>query len=219
MKIVLMIVLQSAAMAAAFEPGDIRGLPLKIEGIPEAVVVDGLAMRVARAEGAGVTQVAQRMLQRWQSEGSEVSSQQAQGWQIASRLQRNSHEVIQWRGSGNAAQLLHSTFVTSQLPLKAAAPPFPLPVQCSWGRVIEGVAGPTRYEQHVARCQASSTAVTAALRLRLLAEGWAIRGQAQTGWELDLAGTQGRLTVAGAPGTGESSLVWISFRQRTGAGP
>lgn len=163
--------------------------------------------------------VAQRIQQRWRSEGSEVQLQQEQGWQMASRLYRNNNEVIQWRGSGDAAQLLHSTLATSQSPTEVAAAPFPLPPRCAWGRVIEGAAGPSRYEQRVARCQASPATVIASLRLRLPALGWAIRGRAEAGWELDRTGTQGRLTVTGGPGAGECSLVWIGVRQTGGTRP
>lgn len=205
----VMACLLGTALAAAIERRDLSGLAVTVEPIPEEIVVDGLALHITRAGGAGVPRLAQRLQSRWRTEGSAVHAQEVEGWSIASRLDQGRNELIQWRGEGEDAQLLHSSLSTGQHPRRRATAPFGLPGACAWGRVIEGVSGRSTFEQHTARCTATTALLTAALQSRLQSQGWSIRSRADAVWDLQRPGDHARLTLLNGPAPGDVSLVWL----------
>lgn len=217
-RLAILLLLQPSSMAMAMQARDFSGLPVQVEAIAEEVVVDGVALRITRAEGRGVAELAHRIQARWRSEGSEVLEQQVPGWQAVSRLHRGKSELIQWRGTDAAGRLLHSLLATSLPPQRGTPAPFVLPAPCAWGRVIEGRAGDSRFEQRSGRCTVAASQVSGALQSRLQAQDWSVSGQADTGWELERAGALARLTLSEGPGRRQSSLVWISVQPDPGAG-
>jgi hypothetical protein len=196
------------SLAATFERRDVAGLAVAVEVIPEEVIVDGLAMHITRASGAGVQQLAQRLQLRWRNEGSVVRAEEVEGWTIASRLDQGRNELVQWRGEGQRAELLHSSLVIDRQPRGRARAPFALPRACKWGRVIEGAGGDSAFEQHTARCKAAAATLSATLRSRLQGLGWVIRSRADAVWDLQRSSDHARLTLIDGPGSG-SSLVWL----------
>lgn len=204
----IMACLLGTSLAATFERRDLGGLSVTVESIPEVVIVDGLTLNITRASGVGVPQLAQRLQLRWRTEGSVVSAQQVEGWNIVSRLDRGRNELVQWRGEGGRAELLHSSLVTDQQPRRRARAPFDLPRACAWGRVIEGVSGHSTFEQHTARCKEAAATVTAGLPSRLQALGWSIRSRADAVWDMQRSSDHARLTLIDGA-AGGSSLVWL----------
>jgi hypothetical protein len=201
--------LLGASLAVALEKRDLGGLAVTVESIPEEVIVDGLALRIKRASGADVPQLAQRLQIRWRTEGSAVQSQQVEGWKSASRLDQGRNELIQWRGEGPDAELLHSSLVTGRLPRSRSRAPFALPGACAWGRVIEGVSGGSSFEQHTAQCAANAAALATAIQSRLQSLGWNIRSRMDAVWDVHRSGDHARLTLIEGPVPGSSSLVWL----------
>jgi len=204
----IIVCLFAATLAAPFEKRDLGGLAVTVEAIPEEVIVDGLAVNITRASGAGVAQLAQRLQVRWRTEGSVVHAQQMDGWNIASRLDQGRNELLQWRGEGERAELLHSFLVIDRQPRGRARAPFALPRACAWGRVIEGVSGGSAFEQHAAHCETPAQALTAALQPRLQGLGWSIRRRSDAVWELQRSSDHAQLALIDGPARG-SSLVWL----------
>src|SRR5690606_36362067 len=179
--------------------------------IPEGITVDGLAMQMHSATGRDVAGLAARIEARWRAEGSVVQSAQSR-WQMLSRFEHGRSELIQWRGEGPSAQLLHSIVDTTHPTARPAIEPFTLPLHCAWGRVIEGRAGHDSFEQRTGRCGTSSDRVFAAVRRSLAAQGW--NGSRASGTTLELArdGIEGRLFITQDAGDAATAVVWIARR-------
>lgn len=200
-----------AMPSPALEPRDARGLSVVVERIPESVLVDGLGVRIQTATGADVPQLAARIAQRWRREGSQLHQSRQAAWQLLARLEDGHSEVIQWRGSGTSAQLLHSVVDAMRAPARPTAAPFTLPSHCAWGRVIEGEAGAKSYEQRTGWCRADASHVLAALRQRLPAQGWSLEGEGMA-LQLSRAGSAGELIVGPDPAREGSAVVWVATR-------
>ncbi len=201
-----------ARSAGALESRDVRGLQVTLEAIAEPVQVDGVSMRLQVATGPDVQRLAARIEQRWRAEGSVVERQQAASWQVRARLERGRNEVIQWRGAGDAAQLLHSTVDVMRAPATAAPPPFALPAGCTWLRSVRGAAGRERFEQRTATCGMSAERVITSLHGLLSAQGWTIEHAGPDGARLMHAGSEGLLRVTAGEGVGRSTLAWLGLR-------
>src|SRR5690606_21655485 len=97
----LILILVPAQEISAIEARDVRGLDVAVERIDEPVIVDGVQLRIQRAQGVDVHQLASRIGQRWQVEGGTQRRLQQQGWQMLARWQDGRSDLIQWRGEGS----------------------------------------------------------------------------------------------------------------------
>lgn len=208
----MLLLLLASGSLAAIEPRDSHRLDVTVERIDEDVIVDGVAMRIQWARGAGVPELARRMAGRWRTEGGELQELRQRDWQMLARWQEGRSELIQWRGTGGNAELLHSWLDTTRAVARRRAPPFSLPSSCKWGRVIEGVAAGRRHATHSARCRTGLPATRELLTRSLRAQGWTISHQSPTALQVAGAGLQGELLLAEA-GAGASSIVWVGSRQ------
>lgn len=211
MKILLALLGMWCMSATALEARDTRGLSLSVERIPEGITVDGLAMQIHSATGRDVAGLAARIEARWRAEGSVVQSAQSR-WQMLSRFEHGRSELIQWRGEGPSAQLLHSIVDTTHPTARPAREPFTLPLHCAWGRFIEGRAGHDAFEQRTGRCSALSGTVFAAVQRSLVAQGWDVSRASGTTLELTRDGIEGRLFITQGAGNAATAVVWIARR-------
>lgn len=201
-----------ALQAAAIETRDARGLQVVVERIDGSIRIDGLAMQIQAASGRDVAQLAARIEQRWRDEGSTLQHHAQSPWKLVTRLHDGRSEVIQWRGSGASARLLHSVVDAMRATKQAAAAPFVLPPQCAWGRVVEGTAGPAAYAQHSAHCRMPPASLVAMLRQRLAAQGWSVQGERGLALQLVRPGIDAELIIAPGQARDESAVVWVSTR-------
>lgn len=219
MRAVLALLLMSAALACgAIEARDARQLEVTIERLAEPVIVDGVRLQVHSAVGPDVARLAERIRLRWRQEGSLLSQHRHDGWHLLARLGSGHHEVIQWRGEGRSAQLLHSVLDATRAPARPPAAPFRLPRSCAWMRVIEGRAGRDAYQQRSARCRAGPASVLDAIRRELQALGWTVREGAGQSLQVFAKHIDGQVTVTAGEARGESGVVWVG-RQAAGPGP
>lgn len=214
--LLLLLILVPAQGADAIEARDATGLELAVERISEPVTVDGVQLRIQRAQGRDVPQLASRIGQRWQVEGGTQRRLHQQGWQMLARWQDGRSDLIQWRGEGSDALLLYSRLDTLQQPQRRSAPPFSLPSGCAWGRVVEGESMGRQYLQRSAVCRASSAAVQPAVRAVLQAQGWILRGETAATMELAQRDVQGTLVFARGRNLHETALVWIGVSSMAG---
>jgi hypothetical protein len=214
--LLLLLILVPAQGADAIEARDATGLDVAVERISEPVTVDGVQLRIQRAQGRDVPQLVSRIGQRWQVEGGTQRRLHQQGWQMLARWQDGRSDLIQWRGEGSDALLLYSRLDTLQQPQRRSAPPFSLPSGCAWGRVVEGESMGRQYLQRSAVCRASSAAVQPALRAVLQAQGWTLRGETAATMELAQRDVQGTLVFARGRNLHETALVWIGVSSMAG---
>jgi hypothetical protein len=205
-----------ATAGNAIEARDVGGLDVQVERIGEPVIVDGVQMRIQRAQGVDVKRLAVRIEQRWQREGGALRHLEQQGWQMLGRWQAGRSDLIQWRGEGPDAVLLYSRLDTQQKPLRHAAPPFSLPSGCAWGRSVEGDSNGRRYLQRSAVCRGTVAQLQPALRVTLSAQGWVFRGETAAAMEVVRGGVQGTLLFAPGPDRNHSAVVWIGTLATTG---
>lgn len=197
---------------AAIEPRDSHRLDVAVERIDDAIVVDGIALRIHTARGAGVAELARRMGARWRTEGGELQQLEHRGWHMLARWQDGRSELVQWRGTGVAAQLLHSWFDTTRPVAARGTPPFALPSSCEWGRMIEGAAAGRQHATLSALCRMEPRLLKALLARLLPAQGWTIRGQLPASLQVSGKGLEGELLLSAA-GAGASSIVWVGTHQ------
>jgi hypothetical protein len=214
--LLLLLILVPAQGADAIEARGATGLELAVERISEPVTVDGVQLRIQRAQGRDVPQLVSRIGQRWQVEGGTQRRLHQQGWQMLARWQDGRSDLIQWRGEGSDALLLYSRLDTLQQPQRRSAPPFSLPSGCAWGRVVEGESMGRQYLQRSAVCRASSAAVQPAVRAVLQAQGWTLRGETAATMELAQRDVQGTLVFARGRNLHETALVWIGVSSMAG---
>jgi hypothetical protein len=214
--VLLLLLLLLAPGVDAIEARDFSGLDVAVERIGEPVIVDGVQMRIQRAQGIDVQRLAARIERRWQGEGGTLRHLHQQGWQMLGRWHEGRSDLIQWRGEGRQAVLLYSRLDTQHKPLRQAAPPFSLPFGCAWGRVVEGEAKGRRYLQRSAVCRGSSAELQPAVRTALDAQGWVLRSETAAAMELGRGGMHGTLLFAPGPDRQHSALVWIGASTMAG---
>jgi hypothetical protein len=201
-----------APAAAAIEARDAHGLSVSLERIPEPVVVDGVTLRIQRAQGRDVPSLARRIEHRWRADGSQIRRSRAQGWEILSRWRDSHSEVIQWRGSGHVAQLLHSELDIRRHAGGEVRPPFLLPQSCAWGRVVQGRIRERQYLQRSAHCRSPVARLLPLLRASLSSQGWMLQVLSDRVLEVSRDGVHGSLLLAPGRIPAECALVWISTR-------
>jgi hypothetical protein len=201
------LLLASASIAGAFDSRDARGLDVTIEGLPEPVAVDGVMFEIQVATGTDVPQLARRVEQRWQQQGSMVQRLQQRGWQLLTRWVEGRTELVQWRGEGGAAQLIFSRLDTLRRPLRRARTSLRLPSGCAWGRLIEDRSHALR----TAFCSLGLPDLLRQLRTSLLAQGWSIRHETAGLFEIEREGASARITLAAGAQRDESTLVWAGI--------
>lgn len=204
-----------AAPVAAIERHDTAGLELTVEVVEELVEVDGLGVRIVRASGQSVPELARRITARWQAEGSAIRALREGGWQLRSRWNRGRSEVLQWRDGPAPVELLHSQLQPDPRRAARQADPFSLPATCAWGRSIRADSGRKPYRQQSALCRASVQQVLPLVRVTLAASGWQIQAESAASLQLARGSSLARLSlIPGGNGTG-SWLVWVDHE----AGP
>jgi hypothetical protein len=186
-----------------------------MEPIDEPVRVDGVEIRIARATGPGVDELAQRLQSRWRDEGAEVRVLQQAGWQLRARWLEGVSELIQWRGKGHDGELLHSRLVLDPGAQRQVAEPFRLPYGCAWGRAIEGNARKSHYVQRTAFCRDAPGSVIARTVQHLRALQWVIEQSASEALHIHNGVQRGMLIVTPHPGGDGSALVWIGIGARS----
>lgn len=207
------------AAVAAFEPADLQGLRVRVDAMHEPVAVDGLSMHIRRAQGAQVAELAARMERRWQAAGSMIERLRAGEWDLVSRWDGAHAELLQWRGRGEEAELLHSRVDMAQRVAPQAKPPFRLPPACQWGRSVSGTAGQEHYGQRSALCRGMAELLMRDLMQAVQQQGWQIL--ATHGLTLHLRRRDLGGVVVLSPGRqrDENWLVWIGSGSVAGARP
>lgn len=205
--------------AFALEARDLRGLQVELLPLDEPVQVQGVSLQLRVASGPDVQRLAARIEQRWRAQGSVVQRHDTHAWQVVARLDRGRNEVIQWRGTGAAAQLLHSSVDVTRPP----APPVPaaitLPARCAWLRVINGGAGHSTFEQRTASCALRAERVIAAAGAALRAQGWVVEAAGVDALRAVRAGAEGLLRVSPDQQGEGSTLAWLGLRSATAGQP
>lgn len=200
----------AALPATALEGRDARGLDVRVERMVEPVEVDGMALLVQRATGPDVAALARRVGERWRAAGSPVRELAQGGWRMASRWDAGHAELIQWRGTGDAAELLYSRMDARRQPAPPAAVPPQLPRRCTWGRRISGIAAGMRYQQRTARCRGAPATVMSELRVGLPAGGWQLREVSPRALQVARGAERALVTLVPGRSEAECWLAWIS---------
>lgn len=199
--------------AKAIETHDTRGLDVQVEAMPKPVSVDGVTMQVRLARGSDVPALARRIEQRWRLEGSAPRRMEAGGWQMLGRWEQGRNELIQWRGTGGAAQLIFSLLDTLQQSSPPGRSPFPLPPGCAWVRVIED----SEYSQRSAYCRLASERLRQAMRALLASQGWIFRHDTAASFGISRGTLSGSILLTPAPQPHHSALVWTTTGARPGS--
>lgn len=199
-----------APCAGAIEAGDVRGLDVRLEALPESVAVDGVMFEIQFASGRDIPELARRVEQRWRLQGSAVQHMQQRGWQLLARWERGQSELLQWRGDGGAAQLLFSRLDTTRAPARPGSGPMELPARCAWGRLIQDRSLVLR----TAFCRLSLPQLQAQVRTRLAAQGWSVQHASDVILDIARAGESARLTLTAGAQAGESALLWTGQSPR-----
>lgn len=207
MKRLAPLLLACTSFAGAFEPRDARGLDVRIEPLPEPIAVDGVTLEIQVAHGKDVPELARRVEQRWQQQGSAVQRLQQRDWLLLTRWDQGHSELIQWRGTGPAAQLIFSRLDTLQRPSRRGSGPLLLPPRCAWGRMVEDRSHTLR----TAFCSMAVAELRQQLRAALANQGWSIRHETGVILEIARDGEAGRLTLAAGRQPGESAVVWTAI--------
>lgn len=197
-----------------------QDLQVRVENLEGEVAVNGLPITISRAVGPGVPALAERLVGQWRLESGQDSVHLLSccGWKLASRIHNGDSQVVQWRSTALASELLWST-LGSRAPI--AAPPMadaPLLPDCSWSGPVHGRVAASQYLQVSARCPLDPEAALAMMIRRMASEGWhwqrqsrlvvfAERGQVKA--QLIASPLQG---PASFPSTGQSSLVLLESR-------
>lgn len=193
-----------ASCAGAIEPGDVRGLDLRLEALSESVAVDGVMFDIRFASGRDIPELVRRVEQRWRQQGSPVQRMQQHGWQLLSRWEQGQSELLQWRGEGAGAQLLFSRLDTTRTPARPGRGAMVLPARCAWGRHVVDRALSLR----TAFCRLTLPQLKLQLRSRLAAQGWSVHHETDMTFDISRAGESARLTLSAGMQAGHSALVW-----------
>jgi hypothetical protein len=182
-----------AGDAQAFERNAWRDLDVAVEELSGPMSVDGLAMSVLRAVGSDVPELVRRIGARWhkESDADRIRALAHEQWSILSRIHLGNSEVMQWRGSGEQAELLWSTTDLRQRPGSLPQRAVTMPAGCFWNRSVHGQEHGREYLQSNARCSLSSDHVLRTLISELQREQWSVRS---TGGNLIVA-NRGRMAV------------------------
>ncbi len=197
--------------ARAFEAHLAAGLAVSIDRIAEPVSVDGVSMQLQRLTGVDVPVLARRVEALWRSQGSQIRSLQQGAWTLRSRMLGTKVEVLQWRSSAGAPEMLWSLLETGALQ------PVPqtdlvLPAHCKWGRSVSGQAGQRHYLQRSARCALPIGELSAQLRHMLPLQGWKVRSASDGGLLLDRQGDEGMIFLSEPADDLTTWLVWLHVR-------
>lgn len=161
--------------AAAHELQDAaRGFEVRIENLAGGMGVNGIPLTVSRATGAGVHDMAARLVKQWQSESGpgSVRIYSCCGWQVASRIQTGESRVIQWRGTAAAGELLWSSIALNAPPALPPTASAPMPGDCDWSAPVHGQVADREYLQVSARCELTAAAAIELMSRHLAREGW-----------------------------------------------
>lgn len=201
--------LLNAPDASGIEARDLQGLQITFDQWADPVQVDGVAMRIQRAAGGDVDELARRIVARWRREGDVVRPLQRPGWQLVARWREGRSELLQWRGEGADGELLHSSLDLMRGTSRAPPPPFALPARCRWGRSIEGGGDSRPFQQRSAYCTSSLPGVQPLIRSQLTAQGWSVSPSGKPVMELEHTDIRGRLILS-EDGPAGTALVWIA---------
>lgn len=207
MRWLALLLLACTTSAGAFESRDARGLDVRIEPLPEPIAVDGVMLEIQVAHGDDVPELARRIAQRWQQQGSTVQRLQQRDWELLTRWEQGRSELIQWRGAGTTAQLIFSRLDTLRRPSRRGSGPLLLPSRCTWGRLVEDRSHALR----TAFCGLALPDLQRQLRAVLESQGWSIRHEASLLFEIARNGESGRLTLASGRQPDESAVVWTEI--------
>lgn len=211
--LVLIAFMLVAPLASAVEARDLRGLAVVVEHIAEPIAVDGVAMHIQRLQGRDIRRLAQRIEERWRAERSPIQQSAHNGWQIRSRWVGLHSEVIQWRQTGEQAELVFSWFDVSLRPEPPAAAPVALPPRCMWIRSIAGKAAHHRYRQMTARCRVAPAQLAHQLESTLMRHDWAVVHRSNATWDLARRHERARVSLMSVAADGESAMVWLVTAQ------
>lgn len=193
----------------AFESTDLHGLRLQVDAVDEPVFVEGVALHIRRVTGRDVPRLAMRVQERWARQGARIQQHASQSWQITARWAGTRSEVLQWRGDGDAAELLHSWFDTARTVAPRQAPPFRLPAPCAWQRHAAGAAGAQRFLQWSIRCEGERRRQWLAIKARIRQSGWTTTRETAQTLDLRQGDTQAMLLQAGTYPGAPLSFTWI----------
>jgi hypothetical protein len=172
----ILLILAASPFAFAMDLGAWRELRVHVDAIAEPILVNGLPLMVSRATGIDVGRLASRIDQKWREESGDhgVRFSTHDNWRILSRIQGDTLEVAQWRGTGSDAELLWSRtdlLTKTRLPAQGG---IRLPTGCVPGRTVSGQIVGRRYSQQSARCMASPITTLADMRESALGQGYAV---------------------------------------------
>jgi len=214
-----MLLVLNAGSTPAIEPTDSRGLDVAVANVDGSVQLEGVPVRIQQASGSDVPALVERIEQRWRREGSTLHRLRQSGWQISSRLLSGHSEIIQWRGHGADAVLLHSVLDPQVRRGRSLESPPALTRSCAWTGAISGQYGGQAYLQRTAICAEAVPVLLDQLRVALPRQGWKIRRSSGDIIEVALGGRVAGIHVR--PGSSEamSTVVWTEAVARMPGGP
>lgn len=210
MSVLPWLLLLAAMPTLALETRDARGLDVQLEAIGDAIEVQGVRFHIQRATGADVPRLAARVAERWRAAGTPMQQLTHGTWRMLSRWDGVHAELLQWRGEGASAELLHSRFNALRRTEPVGAAPMPQLRECRWGPQVRGMAGIHPYLQRTALCSADAASIRERLRLGGVAGGGRWREAGPHSLQSLEAGREALVTLLPGRMRGQSWLVWIS---------
>jgi hypothetical protein len=169
---------------------------------------------MTRFTGSDVPELARRIRDMWQRDGSHVLTSQEGFWNMDSRIRGTTSEVVQWRSGAGGREL-----IWSHLDLLAPVRPVPspglaLPAGCAWGRSIYGMSGTRSYLQRSARCIQSMPVLSHQLHQSMASQGWHVRIARADGLQMERTGTEGFISLSSPEGDRGTWLTWLRIEGR-----
>ena len=201
--------------AAAFRPADTAGLALAIEEIREPVQLNGMSVQIQLARGIDVPALVERIARRWRAGGEPVLPLAHGDWSMLSHWEGPLAQLLQWRGSGESAELIWSSLEVTQARI-APAPRIPAPNGCIWGGNLR-IPGPQGdFFQRTARCTGNRRAARAWLVDSFRSDGWAVTAAGTDMLRLMRPGTQAHLVIGNDTSRSGYWLVWTEQKLPAG---
>ena len=212
-----MLLLLMPFQAGALQRLDTAGLALTIDEIPEPLQLDGMPVRITRVRGRDVPALVERIAVRWRASGLPLLPLTHEGWSMLSHWEGQRSQLLQWRGTGESAELLWSSLDVAKARPSPAAAPIPVPMGCSWSGELR-IPGPQgALLLGSARCEGNRNAAHAWLIEALKSDGWELASVGADLLRLSRSGTAATLVSGDDVSRPGYWLVWTEERPAVGS--